>query len=80
MPRVYYETASVPVVDDYGDCATLVISTPIVVCGPPGSPEERRAPTYCIDGAATRELSATEFETKAGRHWRTTKSREATSH
>jgi len=80
MPRVYYETASVPVVDDYGDPATLVISTPVVVCGPPGSPEERRAPTYSVDGAETEELSATEFETKAGRHWRTTKSREAASH
>jgi hypothetical protein len=79
MPRVYYETASVPVVDDYGDYATLVISTPVVVCGPPGSPEERRAPTYRVEGAVTRELSATEFETKAGRHWRATQSREATS-
>ena len=76
MPRLYYETVTKPVIDDYGDFATLVISTPVVVCGPPGSPEERRAPTYCIDGAVTRELSATEFETNAGRHWRTIQKRD----
>ena len=71
MPRLYYETSSLPVVDDFGESATLVISTPVVVCGPPGSPEQRRTPTYCISGAMTRKLSATEFETKAGRHWQT---------
>ena len=71
MPRLYYETSAVPVVDDYGEPATLVISTPVVVSGPPGSPEQRRKPTYCINGAVTRKLSATEFETRAGSHWRT---------
>lgn len=79
MPRVYYETARVAVVDDYGEPATLVISRPVVVCGPPGSPEQRRAPTFTIDGAMTRKLSATEFETNAGRHWRTTRRYEALS-
>ena len=77
MPRVYYETTSVPVVDDYGEPSTLVISTAVVVCGPPGSPEQRREPTYRIDGATTRQLSATEFETTAGRHWRTAQRRDA---
>jgi len=66
-----------PVVDDYGEPATLVISRPVVVCGPPGSPEQRRAATFCVDGAMTRKLSATEFETNAGRRWRTAPLREA---
>lgn len=77
MPRVYYEKSCVPVVDDYGEPATLVISTPVVVCGPPGSPEQRRAPTFHINGAVIRKLSAAEFETSAGKHWRTIQSREA---
>ena len=72
MPRMYYETSSVPVVDDYGEPAMLVISTPVVVSGPPGSVEQRRTPTFRVDGAVTRKLSATEFETRAGRHWQTT--------
>ena len=76
MPRLYYETSCVPVVDDDGEPATLVISTPVVVCGPPGSPEQRRNPTYRINGAATVKLSATEFETPAGTHWRTARRRD----
>ena len=77
MPRLYHETLSVPVVDDDGQPATLVISTPVVVCGPPGSPEQRRTTTYCVNGAATRKLSATEFETRAGKQWRTAQRRGA---
>lgn len=70
MPRVYHETTCVPVVDDFGASATLVVSTPVVVCGPPGSPEQRRAPTFRINDAVVRKVSDTEFETTAGRHWR----------
>jgi hypothetical protein len=70
MPRVYYERTSVPVVDDDGASAQLVISTPVVVCGPPGSAEQRRATTWSVNGAQTHPVSATEFETNAGKHWR----------
>ena len=70
MPRVYYDTTCVPVEDDDGEPATLVVSTPVVVCGPPGSPERRRVPTFLINGVETRKVSATEFETSAGTHWR----------
>ena len=72
MPRVYFERTSVPVVDDDGASAQLVISTPVVVCGPPGSQEHRRATTWSVNGAETRQVSATEFETRAGKHWRCT--------
>ncbi len=78
MPKVYYETTTVPVVDDYGKPSTLVISTPVVVCGLPGSPEQRRKPMYRIDGVVTQPLSETDFETAAGRHWKVRQSRDAT--
>jgi len=73
VPRVHFDTKSIPVIDESGESATLLISTPIVFCGPPGTPEVRRDPTFSINGATAVKLSETEFETIVGRRWRVEK-------